>query len=142
MKIMIGKHFTPFLVVFVGALILIVGLFAAGKISPREMGYASVAVCLAAIIILTLLLDKSAREARSVAHRSKAGDGLTTRKEILRSIRICKVAIAVMLLIFVYALWATRNDPLLPRIVGAVINIAITSAFIIGLKRQRAKLRQ
>jgi hypothetical protein len=142
MKTLIGWHFTSFFVVFVGTPILIAGLFVAGKISPREMGYACVAVCLAAIIVLTLLLAKSARVARSVAHRSKPGDGPTTRKEILRRIRFCKVAIAVMLLIFVYALWATRNDPLLPRIVGAVINIAVTGVFVVGLKTQKAKLKE
>jgi hypothetical protein len=32
------------------------------------------------------------------------------------------------------------NDPLLPRIIGAAVNIAITSAFIVALRAQKAKL--
>jgi hypothetical protein len=142
MKTLIGKHFTPFLVLFVGTLILLAGLFAAGKISPREMGYASFAVCLAAAVILTLLIGKTTRETRPVTQLSEARGDPTTRKKIIRSIRTCKVAIVLMPLILVYGLWATRNGPLLPRIVGVVINIATTGVFVVALKRQIARLRQ
>lgn len=95
-----------FLLVFPITLILIAGLLAAGKMSPREMGYALVAVCFTAIIILTLLLDKTTREARSATQPFEIGDGPTTRKKVQRSIRTCRVAIAAMPVIFVYALWA------------------------------------
>src|SRR5690348_3273649 len=141
MKTLIRKYFIPFVVVFAGTLLVIVGLSAAGKISPSEMGYALGAVCSTAIILLTLLLYKTTKEAQPATQPSESGQGPTARKRILRSIRTCKVAIAVMLVIFVYAFWATKNDPLLLRIVGAVINLAITSAFVIALKTQRAKLR-
>ena len=142
MKTPIGNHFIPFLVGFPTTLIVIAGLFAAGRMSPREMGYALVAVCFTAIIILILLLDKTAKEARSGTQPAETGDGPTARKKILRSIRTCKGAIAAMLVIFFYGLWSTRSGPLLPRIVGAVINLTITSALVIALKAQKAKLKQ
>ena len=61
MKTLIGKRLIPFLVVFVGALPVIVGLFVAGKMSPREMGFVLAAVSVTAIVILTLLFDKAAK---------------------------------------------------------------------------------
>ena len=142
MKTLIGKRLIPFLVVFVGALPVIVGLFVAGKMSPREMGFVLAAVSVTAIVILTLLFDKAAKEAKSATHPLEARDDPAARKKIRRSIRTCKVAVVVMPLILVYALWATRNGPLLPRIVGAAINIAITSAFIFVLKAQKARLKR
>lgn len=62
------------------------------------------------------------------------------RKKTLRTIQYYTIAIAIMPCLFIYSLWATRGELLLPRVTGAIINIAITYAFIVALRAQKAKL--
>lgn len=54
-----------------------------------------------------------------------------------RAIKTLRIAVIVLPLLLVSGLWATRRQPLLPRLVGAGINLLIT-AYLVSLLR-RAK---
>jgi hypothetical protein len=140
MKSLQRKYVIPFLMVFVGVLAVIVGAFVVGEITPLEMGYAFAVVCFTAIVVLTLLLSRSSSEVRIAKELGQDGIDSAARKKTLQTIRNYKIAISVMPGLFAYALWSTTNDPLLPRIIGAAINIAITGAFFVALRAQKAKL--
>jgi hypothetical protein len=142
MKSLQRNHLIPFLIVFIGSLGAIVVAFVTGKITPLEMGYAFATACFTAIVVLTLILSRASSEGHAARELAKDGVSSVARKKILRNVRNYKIVIAVMPVLFAYALWSTMGDPLLPRIIGAAINIAITSAFIIALRTQKAKLEE
>ena len=48
-----------------------------------------------------------------------------------------RIAIIVMLLLLLNGLWVTQGAPLLPRIVGAAINLFITAYFVFLLRRAK-----
>jgi hypothetical protein len=140
MKSLQRKYLIPFSIGFIGVLVAIVGAFVAGEITSLEMGYAFATSCFTAIVVLTLLFSRVSSEVHTARELTQDRVNSAARKKALRTVRNCKIAIAVMPVLFAYALWSTRGDPLLPRIIGATINIAITSAFIIALRTQKAKL--
>ncbi|MEO6910037.1 MAG: hypothetical protein ABI158_03845 [Edaphobacter sp.] len=142
MKSLQRSQLLPFLIVFIGSLGAIVVAFIAGKITPLEMGYAFATACFTAIVVLTLLLSQASSEGHAASELEKDSVSPVARKKILRNVRNYQIVIAVMPVLFAYALWSTMGDPLLPRIIGAAINVTITSAFIVALKTQKAKLKE
>lgn len=142
MKSLRRKYLIPFWLAFIGVLAAVVGAFVAGEITPHEMGYASAVVCFMAVVVLTLLLSRTSSEVHTAMELAQNGVDSAARKKTLKAIRHCKIVIAVMSVGLAYGLWLTKSDPLLPRLVGAAINVAITGAFIVALRAQKAKLRE
>ena len=57
--------------------------------------------------------------------------------QVNRSTKRLQIAIIVMLLLLLSGLWVTRGGPLLPRLVGAAINLFITASFVFLLRRAK-----
>jgi Ca2+/Na+ antiporter len=91
-----------------------------GAVSPRVFS-------LCAILLMLGLFIGFAYRFRSV-QATKGGEDSNPSLQI---------AIIVMLLLLLNGLWFTQGAPLLPRIVGAAINLFITACFVFLLRRAK-----
>jgi hypothetical protein len=54
-----------------------------------------------------------------------------------RATKTLRITVAVMPILLLSGLWVTRGQPLLPRLVGAAINLLITAYFVFLLRRTK-----
>lgn len=139
---LVGRRVIPFLSGFIGVLAVIVALFVVGKISPQMMGYMFAVAFVVAVAVITALFAKSNKGSRLAARSPGGPDGPASNEAIAKSIRNYKIAIAAMVVLFIYASWATREGPVLPRLTGAATNIAVTYALVVALKSKQEKRRR
>jgi hypothetical protein len=116
--------------------------YAHGLISPRALRW----VLLANVAFVTLLGFAILRKARarfkpSAGTLAEVPDDATRKKYRVR-IRFLEFGVAFFALVFVYALWETRDAPWPPRLVGAAINLLIQVAMIRSIRRLQKELKQ
>lgn len=63
------------------------------------------------------------------------------RKKLQGRIRRLKVGVAFFAAVLLYALWETRDDPLLPRLVGVSINLLFQMALMQSIRRLQKMLK-
>jgi multisubunit Na+/H+ antiporter MnhB subunit len=66
---------------------------------------------------------------------------LSDPTRIRKSIRNLRIAAMVFALLLINGYFATRHDPLFPRIVGATINIAFIALFLKTIRNLQRKLK-
>jgi hypothetical protein len=112
----------------VGAMVLLALAFSRGLLSPRGLGIAILALGVAAGIWAVLIVKKSAKEFKEPSGPSGLSIDAVTRKRRLLGIRVGKIAIVVLALLLIFGL--LQGGPLLPLLVGAIVNLCIMGAVI------------
>ena len=108
--------------------------FSHRNLSPRWLGIALLIVCVAIGTAAAFLIKKSAKEfAVPPGTRVNA----VTRKQLLRQIRMAKTTIAIMGGALVLGLTQIRDFPLMPLLVGLVLNLLITAQSVQTVVRVR-----
>ena len=138
----IGRRFL--LLISGGLLVLIPTALAFGNglLSPRALGLVMIAyvACVAAAIFVILRNARARFQASSVRSTDIADDAtrMKFRKRILR----LQVGVAFFAIVLVYAVWETRGDPWLPRLMGATMNLLIQAVLIQSIRRMQRQLKQ
>ena len=93
-----------------------------GVVNARTFGIAYLALVALLTYVITRILIKKKDASESTSQIS------TENIKVSRLLMIpLKVAVVVLPLLLIYGLLTTRGQPLLPRLVGAGVNIAITA---------------
>jgi archaellum biogenesis protein FlaJ (TadC family) len=93
-----------------------------GIVNARTFGIAYLALVALLTYVITRILIKKKDASESTSQIS------TENIKVSRLLMIpLKVAVVVLPLLLIYGLLTTRGQPLLPRLVGAGVNIAITA---------------
>jgi high-affinity Fe2+/Pb2+ permease len=92
--------------------------------------------CIMAIATIVILKGASKLHLKL---RDSAGESYeeATRVQNQSRIRRIKIYIVLINLFLIYGLWATRGNPLMPRVIGAVISLYITARLISIVQRLR-----
>jgi hypothetical protein len=114
--------------------------FSMGKLSSRGTGIFYLVLCATAAIISTRIFTA----APPAVARESAGEYIdpALRKEVLNTVRRCKIVIVILSLILIFASWETRGEPFIPRLVGASVNVTLIGLFLIVMRQQTSKLKR
>jgi uncharacterized membrane protein len=107
---------------------------AAGTITPRLF-----ALC-AILLMLGLFISLTYQFRSSQTIKGNQDDNASSTEDWVQmslSARRLRTSIVVMLLLLLSGLWFTRGGPLLPRLVGAALNLFITAGFVFLLRRAK-----
>jgi hypothetical protein len=105
---------------------------------PLALVVVAIVVC---IVFASVIIVRNARErAKASAGVSPARPDDAMRKKLRGRIRRLQFGVAFLALVFVYALWETRDGPLLPRVVGASINLLFQFTLIQAIRRLQKML--
>lgn len=135
-------RFQKQLLIASGCMFVVLSLLAFGMaqqhaLSPRLFGLAILLVMVAGFVAFYSIF-KSARIAAiqglHSGRQSEIPEAATRR--VVRRLRVVVVTLPALL---VLGLWATRSDPILPRIVGAAINLGLTFWFLSILRRAKKR---
>lgn len=111
----------------------LVYLFAKGAISAREFG-AGVLLLAGCLFVVMLYRYRGGGRYKeqdvSVSPRIDAAKTDSARRKL-------RIAIVVLPVLLVAGLWQTKGEPLLPRTVGAGINVVMTAWFIYLLRKTK-----
>jgi len=111
--------------------LLLAYLFEKGVISPRQLGIGF--LLLSGCLYVAILYRYTRGRGRAKQHTNVSiGTGTAKREGALKSIRVCIVVLVIGL---VSGLWLTRGEPLLPRLIGAAINVLITGWLVFLLRK-------
>lgn len=106
-------------------------------VSPRQFGLIMLLVMVAGFVAFYSIF-KSARTA--VVQRIHSDSQPEIPKAATRrSVRRLRVVVVTLPVLLVLGLWATRSDPILPRLVGAAINLGLTFWFLSILRRVKKR---
>lgn len=137
MRLSARRRILNFVLLFGVALLLIVLSFVDRLLSVRLMGDAFVILCIVGGTVLALLIaNGNKQEDRPTEHTSASASGLESRRSvwILRSLIVLSVGLLG------YGLWDSSGAPVFPRICGFTAGSCMTVAFVIALKKEKAKL--
>ena len=90
--------------------------------------------------MLGLLIGLAYRYRRAQATKGSQGSNPSLTGDSARvnsATKTLRIAVVVMPLLLLNGLWVTRGQPLLPRFVGAAINLLITAYFVFLLRRAK-----
>lgn len=111
---------------------------ATGTVSPRLFGLCGILLMLGLFIGLAYRYRRAQTTEGSLDNNPPlTGDSARTDRAT-KTLRITVVAMPILLL---SGLWVTRGQPLLPRLVGAAINLLITAYFVFLLRRTKKATR-
>ena len=79
---------------------------------------------------------RRAHAAKSIQDSNPSLTGDSARR-VNSATKTLRIAVVVMPLLLLNGLWVTRGQPLLPRFVGAAINLLITAYFVFLLRRAK-----
>jgi hypothetical protein len=128
----------PFSASFVAAVVLLEFGFSRGFLSPRGLAIGLLALCISGGMWAMIIFRKSAKELEVQPGSPGASIDAVTRKRRLLGIRVGKIAIVVLVLLLVLGL--LQGGPLLPRLVGAIVNVWIIAAIILVVVRLQRSL--
>jgi|GEM_PF-5919693 len=114
---------------FMSLVLLLLYLYELGGLSGREFGTALLMVvgCFFGIVVFLLSGHLSTQSGR-------ISDRVPT-DEMHRLVRRVRATVIALPVILVFAAWVTRDQPLLPRLIGAAINVLITCWLLVFLRR-------
>jgi hypothetical protein len=131
------RRLLPLSACSVGAMVLLALGFSRGLLSPRGLGVAILTLGAALGIWAVLIIKKSAKEFTVPPGPLGASIDAVTRKRRLLGIRVGKMAIVVLVLLLIFGL--RQGGPLLPLVVGAVVNLCIMAAVVqVVIRLQRS----
>ena len=109
--------------------------FMVGSISSRGLG-----IGLACLFVLSFLVIFAFRRSRStresVLSNQDAASGVKSRRTA--AITVGKIAIALLIVLFLNGVWHLRDKPLIPQLVGLGANLLVT-VVVIGAVRKMKK---
>lgn len=110
--------------------------YAKGNLSPRQLatGFLMLIGCLFGFIVLRLTRGQLAGSPPAPS------DGRSPAAAI-NSLRTLRAFAVILPVILILASWITRDEPLLPRAIGAAINIFFTCWLLLLLSRARRSAR-
>jgi hypothetical protein len=98
-----------------------------GILSPRGLGIALAILCIAIAIGTVLIIKKSAKELRVTPGPPGSSTDAVTRNRLLWRLRMAKTTIVIMGVALVAGLTQIKNSPILPLLVGLIMNLLITA---------------
>jgi hypothetical protein len=110
-----------------GVLILLAREFIVGFLSPHGLLIAVFIVGLATAAVMMFIVTKSAKEFNVPTLVPGTSIDAVTRNRLLRRIRMAKTTIVIMGVTLVVGLIEFKNGPVLPLLVGVVINLLTTA---------------
>lgn len=133
-------------IVAAGACVLMVLAWALvdGDLSPRAFAVAALVWWIAMFSALFRLIRSRQRSAEDIRRKQIASGVPATsldRDQCVRNIRTMKRLIGVFAVFLGYGLLATQGQPLLPRAVGAAIDLFFLAACAQSLVRSQKKLK-
>lgn len=104
-------------------------------LAPRALAMMAVAIALCVASAALIILRNEKDRAYASADPSPAPLDVEMRKKLRSRIRRLQLSVVFSALVFVYALWETRDGPLLPRLVGASMNLLFQFVLIQAIRR-------
>ena len=124
-----------FCIAFLLMMLVVLLAFISGVLSGMSMAIAYIVLILLGIVALSKII-KSATVADGVVRRPLTAPPFS---KMISSSRVLGILIAISIGVFLFALWSTQNAPLLPRITGMTVNICMTIALVIALRKSKRK---
>jgi len=125
-------------------LMVLVWVFIKGGLTPRELAAAVLMYWIVMFTFVFRLIRARQRSAEDI-RKKQIANGVPIqaldRERCVRSIRSLKRLIAAFAVFLAYGLVATWGGPLLPRAVGATVDVVILAACVHALIRAQKQLR-
>jgi hypothetical protein len=129
---------TRFLALILGG-VLILAAVAVGsmywQLAPRALAMMVIAISLCIASAALIILPNAQSRAYASTDPSPALLDDEMRKTLRGRVRRLQFGVAFFALVFVYVLWETRDGPLLPRLVGASMNLLFQFVLIQAIRR-------
>jgi hypothetical protein len=122
-----------FCIAFFVMMLLVLLAFLSGVLSAMGMAVAYIVLIFLGILVLSIII-KSTTFADGAVRRPLTASPLS---KMILSPRVLGILIAISIGAFVYGIWSTQNAPLLPRITGMTVNICMTIALIVALRKSK-----
>jgi predicted secreted protein len=131
----------------VGACVLMALVLVLMKGGLSQQGFAvSVLIWWIAMFAAVFPLIRSRQRSAEETRKKEVDGGVPAdaidREQCVRTIRSLKKLIAVFAVFLGYGLLATRGGPLLPRAVGAAVDVFFLAAFVHSLIRAQKRLKE
>jgi len=106
--------------------------YSEGHLSPRQLGtgFLMLVACLFGLSVFRLTRNE-------ILKSTPSGEDKKGPSETALAIRRLRTIVLTLPAVLVVASWMTRNQPLLPRVIGAAINILLTCWFVFLLFRAK-----
>ena len=121
---------------YVLLMLLVLCVFAVGKISMQQLAIVYAILFLSAVVTLTVLLQRNRSQSRIDVRASAATFDTKEREANSKSVRNYIIAILVISLILIYGLCDSKGYPLWVTLVGASINIGIICVLSITVRNK------
>jgi predicted secreted protein len=123
---------------------ILVWVFVKGGLSSRGLAVAVFIWWIAMFAVLFPVIrnhQRSAEDTRNKQIASGVAPEALDRDQCVKNIRNMKRLIAMFAIFLGYGILTTQGEPLLPRVVGAGIDILLLTGFINSLIRSQKKLK-
>lgn len=128
-----------------GSLIVLVPVacaFANGLILPRALGLVLLLYVACVALAVSVILRRARVEVEASANRLDQFPDDAMRRKYRGRIRRLELYVAILVLLLVYGLWATRDDPWPPKLFGAAINLLFEAVMIRSIRRMQKQLKE
>jgi hypothetical protein len=122
-------------------LLLVVVAFVRGLLSPRALGVVGLFGMVAFALVFFIAFKRRSKRAASIVVSPSAPLDASGRKKRVRTIRYCKVLVVVLVFILLNGLREIGRGPLFPQMIGATVNLGITTYLVWLIVRLRRSLR-
>jgi len=112
----------------IGVLALLAREFSHGLLPPRSLGIALLLLCIAIALWAMFIIRISAPKFRLSSQADSTSDEPAIMKRRLWAIRAAQILLAILILGLLNGLREIGRPPLLPRLVGVVVNLCIMAA--------------
>jgi hypothetical protein len=131
MMTLIGKKILAILGCFLGLALVLAFAFAFGKISPRLLGVGLVSLVASLTVAVSLLF----RNERSTQDMNREQSRLELKPSSASSARKLKAIVIFLVAALIVGIFATKGQPVLPRFIGAAVNLFFVGWCITLLRR-------
>lgn len=114
-------------------MLLVLLAFLSGALSVMTMATIYILLMLVGILVLSGII-KNTRFANSVDHRLFK---VSSQSRMSLSSSVLRILIVISIGLLGYGIWSTQDTPLLPRFTGIAVNICMTTAFILALRKSK-----
>lgn len=125
-------------------ILILVWVFVKGGLSPRGFAVAALIWGIAMFAVSFRLIRNRQRSAEDI-RKKQIASGISLealdRNQCIGNIRNMKRLIAMFAIFLGYGMLTTQGEPLLPRAVGATIDVLLLAAFINSLMRSQKRLK-
>jgi hypothetical protein len=126
------------------ALLILVWLSVKDGLSPRGFAVAALIWWIAMFAVIFPLIrnrQRSAEDIRKIQMASGVSPEALDRDQCVKNIRNMKRLIAMFAIFLGYGMLTTQGGPLLPRAVGASVDVFLLAAFVNSLIRSQKQLK-